>query len=723
MSILRFKRAKKESGFDIDWSLFLKKAAKNIINLAIPVVMGLVCYYVFLHIGLYFETNDDPAALFMLSAEGQNFTMIFSKPLSTLISSLISAYPTIPVWTFVTLITITVSLIICLFVLRLRLRPILFWPISIFVILFFTATTVVQINFTRTAAAAAVAGVMLILQGIITFEKKGASAKVCSIIEVLFGVAVWFWGAMIRDLIAYLILPFAGLFILFYALTRTDKLSIKQFFINIRIPIIISAAALIAAVIATVVSYNMFTAEERDAIEHYKARGAVQDYTENYPTYEEAEDEYRSLGITENEYYMIFVGWTTEDTNFFTTELYTEMRENLYTENSLFEGIDMAVDYLRGKGDMFLFAALFILAILIHAKGMKKLYLPVFLFCAFAYIVFLAIQGRILPRAVDPVFLYIILIATMLIGENNQGEGTKRLNRIEAVASFLMVLILAVFTFPIFSSIFKGFNENIKKAEDEYFGQEYPQVATLFYDYLEKNSDTAYLLTISDGITFMPSTNIPIFIPTDAKTAENLFFLGGWDVRSPATYDRLLKYDIDNPLEALIENQNTLTVYSLRLHDYLIDHYGADISVSMIETAELSNGIRLDFVKFTRPLSEIIEPIDEENAQINEVDISQFFYAELPEGYVNVPTSDTLNIKGMLNEEQLLRYQELYLNIETKDGRTSYGIFIEPDGSFECYAFGPDIDILNESIEISLVARDISGELIVTNILTEFFMQ
>ncbi len=719
---MRLQRAKKEISLKIDWIDFSKKAAKNIVDLAIPIIMGLICYYLFLHIGLHYETNDDAAALFMLAAEGEDFTMIFSKPLSIFISDLMSASPDVPIWAFMTLITITASLTICLFVLKKRLRLILFLPVSLFVVFFFTVTTVVQINFTRTAAAAAVAGVMLILQGILTFSQRGIAAKISSIIEVMLGVTVWFWGAMIRDLMAYLIIPFAGLFVVFYALSRTDKLSIKQFFKNLKTPIIISAAALAAAVVVTVISYNMYTPEENDALQHYKARISVQDYADNYPAYEEAEDEYRALGITENEYYMIFEGWTTEDTNVFTTELYTEMRETLYTENSFSDGLDTAIEYLETEYEIWIFAFVFIVVLSVFLKGMRKAYLPIFIICAFAYLIFLAIQGRVLPRAVDPVVLYIVLLSSLFFGTKSEGSDESSIVVKPKIASIVLSATLLFLTVPVVGVIFSDFSENLEKAKEEYFGQTYPQIAYDFYDYIDQNNETAYLLTINDGISFMPATNKPIFVPADPKIAENLFFLGGWDARSPANYERLAKFGIDNPLEDLVTKQNTLTVYSESLHSYLSYHYGDEITVSLVETAIFSDNARMDFVMFTKPLGEIIQPIDEDREEGVAVDVSQFFYAELSEGYVNVPTHDTLCIRGKLNEEQIEQYKELYLNIETQLGRESYGIFIEADGSFECYAFGPDIDILDESYEISLVARDDSGDLITTNIFTEFFM-
>ncbi len=677
---------------------------KNIAKILLCIGIGLAFYIFAITSSLSYETNDDPASMILLGKEGSFFSPLFAKPLSLLISVLYGLSGQTPWWIYITLITISASLGAVIYVIlrRFKLHNAVF--ISLAVIFFFLVTAIDEINFTRTAATAAVAGIALIVQGISEFKIN----RVVSLFFVIFGTLIWLWGAMIRDQIAFAVIPFAGLFLVLDILSKRDNFKLNQFISDAKEPVIIALSALLIGILILFLSGLLYTKEERQSIEYYKARISVQDYADNYPSYEEAMEEYKALGISENDYTLIFTDWTTEDPDFFTTELFLAMRQNLYEETGFIKSIEIAFNYMINDRYARVLIAVFLSLIILSRK--KRIGLIVMFSVLFAYICLLAFLGRVEGRVVEPALLYAVVFAGLY--SDIRFEGRDILKKAKSGAIIALCAVLLIFgLLPIIRKWGEGLNGEL--AVDHKVGN-YNLNAHNFYNMIAENKNEMYLLPIMNSLELLPSERISPKYQPDITRFDNLFFLGGWDARIPINYQGMAEYGVSNPIQAIYSNKNVLSGYDEQLDIYLREHYGQELSLSLAKYITQESGLKYGFFQYSMP---ILGEISEYSQ--GDIFIESYYYIDNSDDLYVAPGGGALYLSGALGKDGAKEYQELFLNIETIDGRLSYRIFVDDKGEFLCRAFHITEEMISSS-EVCIVAKTSDGEYIKIQDLGEY---
>ncbi len=677
---------------------------KNIAKILLCLGIGVICYIFALTNDLSYDTNDDPAAM-ILHGKGSYFSPLFAKPFSALLGVLYGYSPQTPWWLFITLATIAISISITLYVVSRRFNKYNAIFVAVPIVLFFLITTTEEINFTRTAAAAAVAGILLILQGIDDYK----DSRKLAIALIIMGTIVWIWGAMIRDQIAFVVIPFAGVFLIAKLIGRAERFHIKQFIDDAKTPVLIALAALFVGFFTLVVSGLFYTDAERESIEYYDARISVQDYASNYKSYMEAEDEYLALGVSENDYTMIFTDWSTEDTNFFTTELFEEMRQTLYSPNTVFKSVEIVFSYLLS--DWYSIVVIAIFATLIAFSAKRRVGLLIMFAVLFAYLFYLAFLGRVEGRVVEPVFLYAIIFA-LIYSDISLLRGDIK----QTAKSTSLILLNSMLVIFLFLPIISSWAENLKieLAKNHAVGT-YNLNAHNFYNMIAEEKDEIYFLPIMNSLELLPSERISPKYQPDVERIENLFFLGGWDARTPVNYDAMAEYGIVNPMEALFNNKNVLSGFDTSLDTYLREHYGEDISLTLAKYITQESGYNYGFFQYCLPIEEDI--LYDENAE--PVYIENYYYLDYSDGLYISPDGGCVTLSGALGKEGIDEYEELFFNMETEDGRLSYRVFVDDSGNFNCRLYTLTEEMISHSV-VSIVAKTSEGEYIEIQKLGEF---
>jgi len=173
----------------------------------LALLVGLLPFYWAVLRGFVWETNDDPAILWLLSREGYNWSPYQGQLLCGLLKVFYRLFPNVEWWVVTNIVTICVSSVVCFYILYRRVSS--QWKqILLSLILFFAlwGASLRVMNFTRTAMIVAVAGGLLVVQGVC--EKSG---KMLSRIELIAGILLLLHGTMIRYQCAIIALAFLGL--------------------------------------------------------------------------------------------------------------------------------------------------------------------------------------------------------------------------------------------------------------------------------------------------------------------------------------------------------------------------------------------------------------------------------------------------------------------------------------------------------------------------------
>ncbi len=683
-----------------------KNTATKVGKILLCLCVGLICYHFSLYSLLTYDTNDDPASMILLATGGNSFSPLFAKPLSVVLSLLYQLSPLHPWWIYITLATVSFSLSVVLYLLARRYKFKIFAVLSVLVVYLFMETAVCRINFTKTAAVAAVAGILLILQGIEDFSLS----KLLSIIELVVGVGLWIFGAMIRSQIAFVVLPFAAVYLCYMIVSAVGIKDMNRLLKEASKPLLISVIAL-AFALCLLFAGNLFLSEEERAdIAYYDARISVQDYADNFPEYSQAAEEYQALGVSENDYHMIFDDWTTEDPQFFTTELFQSMREELYRPNTISQAFEVLVDYFSSNSGFIVVYFLVITALFLSTDNKKRIAIVAFLAVVVSYIIALAVLGRVVDRVVYPALLYASTFSLFFCV--NFAENKKKAYLTGPI--FITILTAFLFCFmmiPTFNRNIAGYSYN--KYADHSSGT-YSINAQNFYIKIAEDKDIAYILPLMNSFEFLPSEGLyPRYQPS-VTMFENLFFLGGWDARIRTNYDRLDDFDIENPMQALFLNTNVLTGYDKEVHTYLKEHYHENISISQADSFSFVNGIVYGLFQYCLPIEGEILDIEGHG----DIYIESYNYEEENLSYSESPGGGTVNLSGAVGKN-IDEYEELFLNVDTPEGRRSYRIFVDSNGNFECRAFGlTKEDVANS--ELYVVAKTYDDEYIKLTILGEY---
>ncbi|PWJ48224.1 hypothetical protein [Faecalicatena contorta] len=663
---------------------FIRFIAKHRIFF-MTMVMSIISVLIWILIGPRQDTGDDAFIAWELS-RGLGSIAAFISPYFSLIQSTLYAYiPNIAWWTWTAIAGGGILMWIGFYMIQKYYKGFFIWLISVIWFIMTGTAIIYRINFTRTATSYALAGGMLI---IIASNVKG-SRSIKKTILYLAGIFLFLTGAMIRFQPALLIIPFMSI-ILFCQQGVENFKQIKSCFNKIWIlSFMRKILPLISVVICTIFLYFVNEAywnthPEWKAYNTYNTtRSTIADYVDYYPTWDEAKDEYKALGLkSENDLDMlfgfVFVG-DTEVFNLQTLKGISELKDqSIDVVRRIYRMLEKVVNILTKSKTLFWFI-LFLLILRYHIG--KNRYLPICLCVIYtlAILFLFSFLGRMMLRVWEPTLL---CCAGMLLlyfepdmekvsGYCIEVSGIKLKREMQTLFSIMVrdrIIIAAIVCLLAFKT---GVFQMVSQVQLPNYSDDRDELMRSRAEYINDTSQRIYLLS-------WPLIHHPpypgffgIWEPLPAAYMDNAFALSNWDARTPGNLKSLNELGIENPVEALINRADTYSDYEQRMHQFLKEHYNKNITVSKVGSFEDGG----DIVQYTSPVEE--NKIKDSSCDV-EVDIDKSEYDMQND-------VDAWYIKGKIDSD--IKYEAIYCNIIFNDGTYTYRLNYDSD-NIEAYFYG-----------------------------------
>lgn len=611
------------------------------------------------------DTGDDAFIAWELS-RGKGAVAAFISPyLSLILSSLYAYWPNIAWWTWTAFLGGWALLGIGFYIILKRYKGFIVYVTSIVWYIMTSLAIINKINFTRTATAYALAGGLVVLLAASNQNKK----LIKQIVLYILGFSLFLIGAMIRFQAALLIIPFMGIILLCWHGIE-NLIQIKKCFSRVWIGSFIKKiTSLLLLVMLTILLFGLnefYWNTHPDWKEYNKynsTRSEIADYVEYYPTWDEAEDEYKALGLkSENDLDVLFGFVFVGDTQVFsleTLEGITELKnQSLNIIRRIYRMFEKVVNMLT-EGKIIFWCILFV--ILIRYYVGRKRYLPIVLCCCYALAVLFLFSylGRMMLRVWEPTLLCCVGMLLLYFTSNEKrGEGysleisgTSLKNGSEPMFA-IYIRDYVIIAFCIFLlALTTGEFESISKIKLPSYSDDRDQTMRDRAEYINSNPERIYLL--SWPLIHHPPTpgffGIWEALPEDYL--KNCFALSNWDARVPYNMDALSKLGIDNPVEALISRTDTYSDFEYRVYRFLREHYNSNITMSKVDSFQDGGSI----IQYTAPIEEtkIIE-----NSKQSKILLDDSTYRQQNE-------MDAWYIKGKI--ELADNYEALYCNMIFKD--------------------------------------------------------
>ena len=442
-------------------------------------------------------------------------------------------------------------------------------------------------NFTRTAAIAAAAGALCMLQGL-------KNARGCTPLWV--GGALFYYGFCLRFeswlmALALALAWLAGEVLVWFTAHRSVS-CIKTAWKARRKQLAV-CGAVVLVILATKAVDLAVNAQEpwKDYLTYNKARHELYDY--NFPEYEEARTIFEAAGISEEDY-QLYLGWNHCDNEKLTTSVMLQLVEARGKARQR-----LSPWLVVNAAQRFVDTPMFLLGVVLTLFGvlcMKKTnWAALFSLYAASVVLlsYLMYVSRFPDRVVSSIgvcFSMFVAASFCMPGSAQEGNGrTQGPNWLQTGAAALGVLFLLDGTHLCNPDTWRN---------REMSAQQMRARRTALAEQLEP--DKLYLYQFVSGPDFW--TLYPLW-QTPPKGLEAHFYpMGGWNVQLPVLKASLAQFGVENPLGDAATTDDLLMI-SVDLDGieqcaaYLRRNYTPDTSWSVYDVM----GSRL-VVSFTRPM-------------------------------------------------------------------------------------------------------------------------
>lgn len=657
--------------------------------------------------GIGWESNDDMGIAGCIMASGEGSTVFLQKWLVLFLHGLYDRVPRVNWWLIMSLAAIAAGLFCFVFEVYQKKKRLLATVFSAVILISVYVSAARNMNFTKTAAIAAVGGIALVTDSV--FSEKKAKYAVLAL-----GTEMLLLSAAIRIETALMALGFLAATGFTYFIYWWQAEQKKSWKVYVKPSILLLTVALI--VLASIpVNQVMLTDSEKEYVEYNLARSNVQDFVSEYPLWEEASGQYEAIGISENDY-KAFTGWLHEDPEVFGTQTLRKIGTLRKTaEKSIKKAIAQTLEAAMNNR---LFAVSVVLMLLVTAfyslssvkyNISKCAFLNAFLFSVLLFLMYYGrLPERVLYSAVVLNISCFIILPEYYVESDMKRNAEKVVRFLQkpvniAIIAFGIVVILgvarkallaaaAVIMLYVFSIL--TLRGGLEKAENflTRIGKKFPssilmtvfgvfllvyfmvipeKMETPFDSHEQEAAKRAECLDIIDR----ERENVylvPVCMPAGQSWGSwtcgphdycpNKFELGGWGARRPYNVLQLDKYGISNPMKALVERNDTYSFDDPEFNTpvittFLQEHYDENTTVSRIR--KLGDYYLIKYQKRI-PDSELNE-IDE-NCKVRELSIRvaegklQFFagVSGIPDGaerfYCNI-TNDKGNSTYQLGKQ------------------------------------------------------------------------
>ena len=267
------------------------------------VAISIVC-------GCYWETNDDPTFAWLLSRANNTYAPFIGRICSYIVHFLYMNIPGVSWWPIVQYICIFAGLAAILTVILKRYPFRYGLLITLAVCCVSWNVSLKEINFTRTAAIAAIGGCALIADAV--FPECGTTRK-STAIQYTIGSIVMLMGLQIRSTSVVIALSMLASFGIVKMIE--DGFCLKQPEIKKWLPKITLLVCAPCVFLAGIAVDRLFVSEEERSYEEYNSlRSSIEDYAILYRNYSENGENLSKADLD------VFLHWYSEDTEVFTED-------------------------------------------------------------------------------------------------------------------------------------------------------------------------------------------------------------------------------------------------------------------------------------------------------------------------------------------------------------------------------------------------------------------
>lgn len=515
------------------------------------------------------DTGDD-AMLAWLMARGSGSVAPFISPyLSIAESFLFRVAPQIPWWS-VTLFAgggvLLYVLIRLSFASRTWLTGILAALLSFMGVWLAVVRT---LNFTRSAAAFALSGLLLILWGIDT-EKRGKS---------IVGLVLFLFGCAIRWESGCLQVPFFLLCLVVLIYRDNDRCLAHIFAHAKKKKYLAPTAGVILMLLLIPLGTKLFSSQNpayKEYLEYTQARSNIVDYLQDYPTWEEGSEAYIAAGLTDETDWDLLTNCAfITDRNTFSLETLQNVAELKHSNLSVSARLLLAVKknyWAVLDGSLKWLCAAAVLTMLLLFR--KKAILPMLFSYGGAGLMLLwaAYRGRMVLRVWEPTVFSATVAAAILCCLLGKIQDEKKIFRSASLTISAAAIVVS------------GMGRNLISLQ--YPTAEWDRDPVMVSRGEQMAADAGNLYFLNWSYIHNPPTPAPFGLWEAAGTniPENFFALSNWDSISPYNQSKLEALGIDNMVEALLERTDVKSDYDSRISHYLNTHYGHHVSTTAVDS-------------------------------------------------------------------------------------------------------------------------------------------
>ena len=433
------------------------------------------------------------------------------------------------------------------------------WMIGILVV-WFSYQSYIEVQFSKTAAAAAVAGMLLLFHAV--------ARERLSLPALSGGLLLGCAGYMLRDMqfFAECALMAGGGIYLLFALGDLEK---KKRLGRLVRYVGVFGSLLVLALLLRFVNQQCYTSQEWTQFRRINnARRELYDH--GFPPWKGNEEKYEALGIDRTAY-KVMRNWNQMDTEVYSVETLEgilSFREERTFDKSLFTGYLREIPKGILKLPHFYIFLLMVLYWLLWGRHKARECISMLTEAAVLALLYFYLYyvDRYLVNRVD-VGIWLAASAVVLW---IFAEGREQFSMRTGAAIAAIVGAVSMYGW-------RG-QLRIRSAQaEETMLQERAVI-----EYIAKDKDSIYFSTVGE-VSFWKSYGVFEAVPY--AMAENIFALGGWSPLTPLYSSTLERYEIQNPMRDLIGSDHAYLVTDIPevMLDYFRAHYKADASAEMIQ--------------------------------------------------------------------------------------------------------------------------------------------
>ncbi len=459
------------------------------------------------------------------------------------------------------------------------------WVLYLYVQLLMGYDCYVRIQFTKTAGLAACAGGALLL---LALRRREDEDRLFLHVGGILLASLGFMYRAKQALPVIVLLAPAGMYIL---LSR--QISMKQCLqksLHFLAPLFLAFALLYGVDQAAYTSPLW-----RQYYAFNEARSALMDY--GYPKFEENEEAFAELNITQDAYNML-KGITFADPEVFTTETLEKIKElspagTMFSLNQVIRFLQKVPEPLSRRHAAYLVYAALWIWLMAGRHGRREIgCILLELICFMGLYDYLFVQGRYLKERVDTPLLFAVGISILFMID---GGHLLNRNKMKKCLSALcregiqLLLILAVLGGIMAWRDQGTFKYNWRHSEDTLSHR------TRYADNRRHLAATAgdtehfYLARLN---TIDEDRSFEVFDTADADISANVLWLGGWTAYTEYYLYTMEKNGIENPLRAAVDNDRFILVDN-KIEEtlaYLSYYLGTEVTAVQVDLGDAESG-------------------------------------------------------------------------------------------------------------------------------------